>query len=99
MRPISVGGSTIALSKTVKFLGVTLDNKLNYNTHIDNVTPKSDCCSHAMQESSGTYVRTLSQDVQVDLQNSDQTHIVLQRNSLGQSTIRTTSRNSKEFKH
>ena len=41
MRPISVGGSTIALSKTVKFLGVTLDNKLNYNTHIDNVTQKA----------------------------------------------------------
>ena len=32
MRPISVGGSTISLSKTVKFLGVILDNKLNYNT-------------------------------------------------------------------
>ena len=41
MCPISVGGSTIALSKTVKFLGVTLDNKLNYNTHIDNVTQKA----------------------------------------------------------
>ena len=41
MRPISVGGSSIALSKTVKFLGVTLDNKLNYNTHIDNVTQKA----------------------------------------------------------
>ena len=41
MHPISVGGSTIALSKTVKFLGVTLDNKLNYNTHIDNVTQKA----------------------------------------------------------
>ena len=40
MRPISVGGSTISLFKTVKFLGVTLDNKLNYNTHIDNVTQK-----------------------------------------------------------
>ena len=41
IRPISVGGNTIALSKTVKFLGVTLDNKLNYNTHIDNVTQKA----------------------------------------------------------
>ena len=41
MRPISVGGSTIALSKIVKFLGVTLNNKLNYNTHIDNVTQKA----------------------------------------------------------
>ena len=62
MRPISVEGSTIALSKTVKFLGVTLDNKLNYNTHIDNVTQKATAaqCSYAMQESSGTYVGTLS---------------------------------------
>ena len=41
VRPISVGGRSIALSKTVKFLGVTLDNKLNYNTHIDNVTQKA----------------------------------------------------------
>ena len=38
IRPISVGGNNITLSKTVKCLGVTLDNKLNYNTHIDNVT-------------------------------------------------------------
>ena len=37
----SVGGNTIALSKTVKFLGVTLDDKLNNNTHIDNVTQKA----------------------------------------------------------
>ena len=37
---ISVGGSNISLSKTVKFPGVTLDNKLNYNTHNDNVTQK-----------------------------------------------------------
>ena len=41
MRHISVGGNTITLFKTVKFLGVTLDNKLNYNTHIDNVTQKA----------------------------------------------------------
>ena len=41
IRPISVGGNTIVLSKTVNFLGVTLDNKLNYNTHIDNITQKA----------------------------------------------------------
>ena len=39
-----------------------------------------------MQESSWTYVGALSQDVQVDLHIIGQTHIVLQRNSLGQST-------------
>ena len=48
MRPISVGGSTIALSKTVKFLGVLLDNKLNYNTHIDNVTQKATAALHLL---------------------------------------------------
>ena len=41
MLPISVGGSTISLSNTVKFHGVTLDNKLNYNTLFDNVTQKA----------------------------------------------------------
>ena len=40
----------------------------------------------AMQESGGTYVGALPQDVQVDLHNSGQTHIVLQRYSLGQNT-------------
>ena len=39
-----------------------------------------------MQESSGTYVGAISQDVQMNLYNSGQTHIVLQRNSLGQNT-------------
>ena len=39
-----------------------------------------------MQESGGTYVGALPQDVQVDLHNSGQTHIVLQRYSLGQNT-------------
>ena len=41
LRSISVGCCTIALSKTVKFLGVTLNNKINYNTHIDNITQKA----------------------------------------------------------
>ena len=36
IRVISVGGNTISLSNTVKFLGVTLDSKLKYDTH--NVT-------------------------------------------------------------
>ena len=39
------------------------------------LSPKNDCCSHDMQESSRTYVGSLSQDVQVDLHNSGQTHI------------------------
>ena len=88
MRPISVGGNTITLSKTVKFLGVTLDNKLNYNTHIDNVTQKATAalmqCKRAVGR--GTYVGALPQDVQVDLHNSGQTHIVLQCYNLGQNT-------------
>ena len=87
MRPISVGGNTIALSKTVKFLGVILDNKLNYNTHIDNVTQKATAALMQCKKAVGPMwiVGALSQDVQVDLHNSasGQTHIVLQRNSLG----------------
>ena len=41
IRPIVVGGETIELSDSVKFLGVTLDNKLNFNIHIDNITNKA----------------------------------------------------------
>ena len=33
-----VGNTTISLSNSAKFLGVTLDNKLNYNKHISNIT-------------------------------------------------------------
>ena len=38
VRPIKVGGNTIELSEEVKLLGVTLDHKLNFNSHIDKIT-------------------------------------------------------------
>ena len=41
LRPIKVGGTTIELSDSVKFLGVTLDSKLNFNDHIDKITTKA----------------------------------------------------------
>ena len=41
LRPITVGGEIIEPSDNVKFLGVTLDNKLNFNTHIDKITNKA----------------------------------------------------------
>ena len=40
IRPIKVCGQTIELSKEVKLLGITIDNKLNFNTHIDTITKK-----------------------------------------------------------
>ena len=40
VRPIKVGGNTIELSEEVKLLGVTLDHKLNFNSHIDKITNK-----------------------------------------------------------
>ena len=40
LRPIEVCGETIELSNEVKVLGITLDSKLTFNTHIDNVTKK-----------------------------------------------------------
>ena len=40
-KPIVVGGSTIELSGSVKFLGITLDSKLNFNEHIRNITKKA----------------------------------------------------------
>ena len=41
LRPIKVGNTTIALSESAKFLGVTLDSKLNFNEHITNITKKA----------------------------------------------------------
>ena len=41
LRPIKVGNTTIELSESAKFLGVTLDNKLNFNEHITNITKKA----------------------------------------------------------
>ena len=41
LRPIVVDGRAIVLSDSVKFLGVTLDCKINFNTHIDKITNKA----------------------------------------------------------
>lgn len=41
LRPIVVGNTTIGLSTSAKFLGVTLDSKLNFNEHITNITNKA----------------------------------------------------------
>ena len=35
-KPLKIHGQTIPLEKTVKYLGVTLDNKLNWKSHIEN---------------------------------------------------------------
>jgi hypothetical protein len=41
LRPIKVGNTTIALSESAKFLGVTLDSKLNFNEHLTNITKRA----------------------------------------------------------
>ncbi|MCP4458360.1 MAG: reverse transcriptase-like protein [Cytophagales bacterium] len=41
LRPIMVGNTPIELSSSAKFLGVTLDSKLNYNEHITKITNKA----------------------------------------------------------
>ena len=41
LRPIFVGGSPVIPSDSVKLLGVTLDSKLKFNEHIDNITTKA----------------------------------------------------------
>ena len=43
LRPIEVCGKTIELSNEVKRLGITLDSKLTFNTHIDNIIKKFIC--------------------------------------------------------
>ena len=40
LRPIEVCGETIDLSNEVKLLCITLDSKLTFNTHIDDITKK-----------------------------------------------------------
>ena len=40
LRPIEVCGETIEISNEVKLLGITLDSKLTFNTHIDNIIKK-----------------------------------------------------------
>ena len=40
-KPILVGGVEIGLSSSVKFLGVTLDEKLSFKEHINNITKKA----------------------------------------------------------
>ena len=40
-KPILVGGIETELTNSVKFLGVTLDNKLNFNQHITNITKRA----------------------------------------------------------
>jgi hypothetical protein len=49
LRPIKVGNTTIGLSNSAKFLGVTLDNKLNCNEHISNITKKATSSLTLMQ--------------------------------------------------
>ncbi|KAL5258823.1 hypothetical protein ACHWQZ_G009327 [Mnemiopsis leidyi] len=60
LRPIVVDNTTIKLSTSAKFLGVTIDNKLNYNEHITNITKKATASlmHHAMQESSRAHFGT-----------------------------------------
>ena len=41
IRPINVDGNIIELSPSAKLLGVTLDSKLNFSEHIDNITVKA----------------------------------------------------------
>ena len=49
LRPLVVGDTTIDLSKSAKFLGVTLDSKLNFNEHITNINITKKATASLMQ--------------------------------------------------
>ena len=46
----TVAGTPIAISKHIKSLGVTLDDKLSFDKHVDNVCPLfSSRCSSSLE--------------------------------------------------
>ena len=51
---ISVEGNTIPSSASIKVLGVTLDNNLQYNTHISNLCSNASTQINAMKELEST---------------------------------------------
>ena len=79
MRPIKVGNSTIELSKSARFLGVTLDNKLNFNEHITNITKKATACN--------------AEDLQMDLHSDHPPYPILQCHHLDKSHPQQNKRN------
>ena len=45
---IKIGNDIIASKTSVKLLGVTIDNKLNFNEHVDNICKKANNNLHAL---------------------------------------------------
>lgn len=46
LKPIKIEGETIKASNHTKFLGVTIDSKLQYKEHIKNITQRAKCNLH-----------------------------------------------------
>ena len=74
LRPIEVCGETIELSNEVKLLGITLDSKLTFNTHIDNITKKMHWHSFPMQKSHRPHMGPLTNGMPLDIHSNNQTH-------------------------
>ena len=70
LRPIEVCGETIELSNEVKLLGITLDSKLTFNTHIDNMHWHS----LPMQKSQRPHMGPLNKGMPLDIHSNYQTH-------------------------
>ena len=76
LRPIEVCGETIDLSDEIKLLGITLDSKLKFNTHIDDITKK--CigtlfqCKRAIGPT--THMGPLTKGMPLDIHSNYQTH-------------------------
>ena len=45
---IKIGNDIITSKTSVKLLGVTIDNKLNFNEHVDNICKKANNKLHAL---------------------------------------------------